>query len=370
MTDAKLWIDQTAPTILSGYDPLTPFETADYREAIRLLQASTSQISNSKSQISLLSIVRDHLANTTPAQAAQPTADAVATYLSDKQSAGLRPSTLAMVRYKLAKLTSAFGDRPLDTITTADLAALLKTCATEANNRNDHIRKWRSFFNFAVAAGQLPRNPAAPLARAPLNEHRPGILTVPQARALLQAASVHHRGELLPFIVFGLFAGIRTAEIERLEWSMVDRAAGHIYIPASIGKTRNDRYVTIRPPLDAWLDHCARKAGPVVRIAFSTRIRYMRAIRNKAKLGPLPNNCLRHSFGSYLLALLEDAPAVAYQMGNSPEILARHYRKLVTAADAAAFFDLKPAACLRRQKTGIGRYRQASAGIATKAPKA
>jgi hypothetical protein len=40
-------------------------------------------------------------------------------------------------------------------------------------------------------------------------------------------------------------------------------------------------------------------------------------------------NCLRHSFISYLLVVTENINAVAYQSGNSPEIIERDYKALI-----------------------------------------
>jgi hypothetical protein len=49
---------------------------------------------------------------------------------------------------------------------------------------------------------------------------------------------------------------------------------------------------------------------------------------------------LRHTAGSYLLALIGDVGKVATMMGNSPNILLNHYVEPVTQADCAAFWNL------------------------------
>jgi integrase len=49
----------------------------------------------------------------------------------------------------------------------------------------------------------------------------PGILSVNEAARLLEAAAPN----ILPYIAIGLFAGLRAAELERLDWSeMILRA--------------------------------------------------------------------------------------------------------------------------------------------------
>jgi hypothetical protein len=54
---------------------------------------------------------------------------------------------------------------------------------------------------------------------------------------------------------------------------------------------------------------------------------------------------MRHSFGSYYLALHEDAPRTALQMGHlQTAVLFNHYRDLVSREDAEAFWSLVPGA--------------------------
>ena len=44
------------------------------------------------------------------------------------------------------------------------------------------------------------------------------------------------------------------------------------------------------------------------------------------------------------IGLPEDAPALALQMGNSPDVIFRHYRELVKPKDAARYWQIKPSA--------------------------
>jgi hypothetical protein len=53
-------------------------------------------------------------------------------------------------------------------------------------------------------------------------------------------------------------------------------------------------------------------------------------------------NALRHSFGSYRLPALNDAPKLALEMGNSPAMIFRHYRELVKPAEAEKFWAIMP----------------------------
>ncbi len=53
-------------------------------------------------------------------------------------------------------------------------------------------------------------------------------------------------------------------------------------------------------------------------------------------------NALRHSYASYRLAEIKDAARVALEMGNSPSMLFRNYRELVTEEQAKQWFSVMP----------------------------
>jgi hypothetical protein len=56
------------------------------------------------------------------------------------------------------------------------------------------------------------------------------------------------------------------------------------------------------------------------------------------------HNALRHSYASYRVAQMGDAGRVAGQLGNSATVVHRHYRELVTASNAQAWFAVMPSA--------------------------
>jgi hypothetical protein len=54
-------------------------------------------------------------------------------------------------------------------------------------------------------------------------------------------------------------------------------------------------------------------------------------------------NILRHTFGSYHYSLHHSENLTAAEMGNSPAVVFRHYRTIVTPEAAARFWKLLPA---------------------------
>lgn len=93
--------------------------------------------------------------------------------------------------------------------------------------------------------------------------------------------------------------------------------------------------------LYAWLSPLNPLKGPIVDVK---RFRdNMDELRKAAGLETWPLNGLRHSFGSYHLALYGDAVKTAGQMGHrSSDVIHNHYKALVLKTEADRFWKLKP----------------------------
>src|SRR6185369_9281178 len=73
----------------------------------------------------------------------------------------------------------------------------------------------------------------------------------------------YSRPEMVPFLAIGAFAGLRSAEIERLDWSEVHLDERFIEVKAGKAKTASRRVVPITDNLAKWLEQVARKSGLV-----------------------------------------------------------------------------------------------------------
>ncbi|MHB9010272.1 MAG: hypothetical protein ACYDC1_25465, partial [Limisphaerales bacterium] len=104
---------------------------------------------------------------------------------------------------------------------------------------------------------------------------------------------------------------------------------------------RQRRLVNLEPTTRAWLK-VARKLNADLPLPLTSRRRYQRELREVFGWRHWPKDVLRHSCASYLLALKRDAQAVALELGNSPAILFKHYRELVTQEQARRFWNLIP----------------------------
>ena len=147
--------------------------------------------------------------------------------------------------------------------------------------------------------------------------------------------------KFVPFLAIGAFAGLRAAEIERIEFKDIDLAGGFIHVAASKAKTRSRRLVPILPNLTQWLAPYARREGKVwtgsERDLLDARAQTVAASGITWK-----DNALRHSFISYRLAETQDAAQVALEAGNSPAMIFKHYRELVKPESAKTWFAIAP----------------------------
>ncbi len=146
--------------------------------------------------------------------------------------------------------------------------------------------------------------------------------------------------DVVPMIAIGAFAGLREAEIQRLDWSEIDLARRHIEVKATKAKSARRRVVPIQPNLAAWLQPYSGMTGRVVPAGAR---RKLARVREAAKLTRWPNNGLRHSFASYRLAAIHDAPRVSVELGHtSPQMLYSTYRELVLPTEAERYWTILP----------------------------
>src|SRR5262249_54860590 len=163
--------------------------------------------------------------------------------LAAKKADGVGERHLSDLDYRLRHFAEEFDGKLVAEITSAEIDHWLRSLNVGAQTRNHYRANVLQAFNFAVRSGYAPTNPVEGATKAKVVGGRPGILTVEEAARLLEAATP----EILPFIAVGLFAGLRRAEIERLDWSEIDFESGLIEVTAAKAKTAMRRFVTIQP---------------------------------------------------------------------------------------------------------------------------
>ncbi|MCI0541975.1 MAG: tyrosine-type recombinase/integrase, partial [Verrucomicrobiales bacterium] len=212
----------------------------------------------------------------------------------------------------------------------------------QARSHDNFLGSIRTLFKFAKGRGYLPKDHDELDSVEFIDEGKGEIeiFTPAEMSRMLQAASDDFR----PCLAIAAFSGIRSAEIERLQWSDVNLNNGEPFIKIVAGKakTGSRRIVPVIPSLSAWLSPVAVKSGKVWPHGHAYFYEQMREV-SKACRVPWKRNALRHSFISYRLAEIRDAARVALEAGNSPKMIFQHYRELVTAEEAKEWFSIRPA---------------------------
>jgi integrase len=312
---------------------LSPRELSDFITAKKKF-AKHGKTINDAAEFFLDYLERVRRSGTIVAQLAEEVLDA-------KRRDGLSAKYLGMLRLYFKRFSREFGDRPIAGITIEEMDNWLRSLPGSPKTRADYRSNIGVLFSYAAQRRMIDLNPVAFTAKPKLIDRPPEIFTVDQLRSLLNAGQRTEQS-VVPMLAIGAFAGLRDAEIKRLEWSEVDLARGHIEIKAAKAKSARRRLVPIQANLAAWLCTYSGLVGQVV----PDRARgKLDRVREAAHLTRWPKNGLRHSFASYRLAAIHDAPRVASELGHTtPQLLYSTYRELVRPEEAERYWQIMPAA--------------------------
>lgn len=260
--------------------------------------------------------------------------DAIDECVEAKRASGKRAGYVAHFESTLLGFAAGREERLVSAIERAEIEAWLGGNGWAPATRKNHRGDVRTFFQWAVSRGYAAEVPA--LERVLLEDKPPGILSVEQCRKLLLTIHATDRG-LLPYVVIGLFAGVRPQEIRALTWADVDLRRRFVQISGKVAKDRRRRLVRLSANAVAWL----RLGGELPPKNFFRRWDRARAAAELT----WPHDALRHSFASYHLAHHQSQDLTAHELGHgSTVMLFAHYREVVTPSAARAFWAITPRA--------------------------
>lgn len=281
-----------------------------------------------------------YLAHAQPSGGQKTVRATVAEFIAAKRAAGRKDSYLDVQGYVLGVLVREFGERMVHELTADEIEGWMNRQQWSLRTRLNYFSDVRNLFGYATRKGYRPTNPMERLEKPTVTEKSPGVLTPEQVAALLTAAN-DGKAEMLPAIALGLFAGLRTSELEVLDWQHVDLAERNIHIPPEVSKTREGRDVQILDNLAAWLQPHAKRSGPIAPPkSFDWRLAQLA----KAAGIDWPKNGMRHTFASCHFKHFSNAPLTAAMLGHqgSTQTLFRKYNKRVKPSEAATFWHLFP----------------------------
>lgn len=202
-----------------------------------------------------------------------------------------------------------------------------------------------------VKSKAIPENPAKNVQtqRAEENDEDVVIYTPDELKALFAACRDYPKGVdrlcaacSIPF-AFLAFAGVRPDEVAKLKWQDVITELGNIRIGPSVAKKLYRRNIRINATMAAWIATVPpeKRKGKIVPPRW---LQKAAMVRKKAGIdGHEKQDALRHSYGTYKLAVDNDLDALKSDMGHSHiATFFNHYHKAVTMAEALPYWQVLP----------------------------
>ena len=307
--------------------------------------------------VSLLEAARRIVEIETTDAASEAVSVALSTFLLSKETKS--ESQQRAYLHMQAAFVEEFGQRKLSSITQSEL---VRHAEANTGTNSTFNRRMTSIKTFWRWCARSPRSwcdskVVENLETKHTTRSEISVLTAGQCKALLTAAETHYP-ECVPAFAISLFTGIRKAELERLEPGDISEAG--ITVSAESAKTKRRRFIEMPAPLAAWL-----KAYPVGDTVLPTNwLRKDKAVRRLAgwklwcnlvepfeppdELPEWPDNALRHTHASVMVALGKSLDNLTFEFGHSggAAVLKSHYVGVMSKADAIAIWSTGPSGAI------------------------
>lgn len=294
-----------------------------------------------------------------------PTMDVALQLIASKRGHDLDGRYERDVRRHLQEFAAAFpGD--IARISTAEIEQWLNERKKHNGEllgtvrRNHVLDDIVHLFKFARSRGFLPDKITAAQQIKKVKSHAQTIQLFTPAE--LQTLLSHVDHEWLPLMAISALSGVRTEEIglsyhaadrkEPLRWEDFDWASREIIVSARCAKTGKPRRCPIVDNLWQWLKPWREEkaTGPVIQGSIDKfRKRFKRQLlklSHETEISPRliewPHNALRHSYGSYRMAILKNANQLWLEMGNSLAMIQNHYHNPRSEQEAKQWFSIFP----------------------------
>jgi len=278
--------------------------------------------------------------------------------LTSKQAHDLNRRYFRTLSSDISAFAEAFPD-DIEKILPRDIEQLLQSLNSAPRRRNAFLQNVRHLFTFAIKRNKLPADKTSAA-------HQVELIDLPSSRVEffavweMQIFLEHVRQEFLPWLALNAFSGARVEEIilsrdaarskDPLRWEDFDWSERQIAIRAETSKTGRARRIPIVDNLYQWISPWMKSVGPVCR-KHPGDYESRRIIQEANKALEKSNdrrrvnwrkNALRHSYGSYRMAMIKNEHQLAYEMGNSVEMIREHYHNPRPTSEAAAYFQIFP----------------------------
>jgi integrase len=232
-----------------------------------------------------------------------------------------------------------FGALRIKEVTIEKVEAYLKSREMSQQTKKNNLRYLQNFFNWANHRNYYQGINVAKywLKEIVIERRTAEYYTVNECEQILREAMRPENQRIVSYFALGLFAGIRPDETEQLTWANILWDTREIYIPSHISKTKADRQFVMSETLFAWLT-LVKNVQPLIP---NKNIRRIKDAVTK-DLDFVFTDGLRHTFATFHYAKYNNYETLKSIMGNSPNIIQKHYKGVVSVDQIEAFFRLTP----------------------------
>lgn len=293
--------------------------------------------------------------------------DVFSAFLAEKLQQGLSSIYIRELTNDLTSFCEDYGTTSIARVTAEDVQAWLIARKTGTRRRNNLRATLVSMFVYAQEKKWLPFGPLAPqeIKKSKIKKGAVSVYTPAEMRFWISNV----QPKWFPWLVIVGFSGVRSEEVcpppeslkDRLRWEDLKWKgdAPFFNIRPEVSKVNERRLVPIPENLANWLHAFKGKTGPVIPKGLrvekeSDRLSQLskRLDRKAEKFPekfkhPCPGlvwrrNALRHSNASYRMAIIQNAPQLSYEMGNSVAMIKRHYLEAQEQEIAFEYFSIRP----------------------------
>ncbi len=240
----------------------------------------------------------------------------------------LRPVSLRAMKTmlnRLMRMNPQLGAKSVRAIKTETC----KTALTEAFRTPRQFVNGRAIlsavFGHALKRGWTDKNPVCGVDIPVIEEQRITALSPEHCKTLIMLAKEMYGGACAVAAGMMLYAGIRPAEVSRLQWGDVSMEESVISIPARHSKTGGARHMSIYPPLKKLLQsvNVQPQSALIVPKNWRKKWRKVRAKFTVLTGQTWQQDVLRHTFASYHAKRYRNFDALQMEMGHSNAYLLR-----------------------------------------------
>jgi integrase len=278
--------------------------------------------------------------------------DAVAEFLAHQAGKRLAPRYLAGLSQRTGAFADVFGDVQVRSITGNVILDWLQGMPHDPRTVKNYSTSIATFFNWCQRRGIISVSPCASIQDSDLPKSAPkpkGVLSVDQCAAMMAWIDVH-APKYAPWHALQLFAGIRRAEVGRMQWEWIDLETRVITLPGwteggdRVVKTGDD-WALHDLPANLWEWLAKHKDTGKVSVPGSKTVEAWRGTEFfKIGIPKWPQNAMRHTFCTMMMSLHGDAAKVAMwsRHTNASQLYKGYVAKLVSREEAGRFVGILP----------------------------